>query len=118
MKRYLVGAFSALLLTAASPATAQDRAILGGGNAACRALIEADAFRFDHANMQWLLGYVSAATNFGITLQGGETQLSRRVDQLGNGGIIQWATLWCNRNRSKTLDEAASRFVASSGAAI
>ena len=42
-------------------ARAQELPILGGGNASCSALLEGDAFSFDHASMQWYLGFLSGA---------------------------------------------------------
>lgn len=103
---------SGMLLLSIAPSAANAQYAIGGGNARCSQLIEADAFHQYHANMQWLFGYISGAATLGMAMNNnGPTRLTQALDRMEDHEIIAWVSNWCRSNRTQTLARAGSRLV-------
>lgn len=105
-----------LAISTALPAPASAQHVMGGGTATCSQLIEADAFYVNHANMQWLVGFLSgiATTTQAINDASGNPNASvlpaRFIDHAPED-YVKAAKARCEADGSRTLARVGDRIV-------
>lgn len=109
MRTIVKAAVVASMVLAVPAATAEP--IVGGGYADCSVLLENNAFTDNHANMQWLLGYLSGAAmvSEGMNrIHNAGSRLPGRVTSFSTGAHVVRARELCQRDPSDKLWQVAT----------